>query len=232
MRESLFRQEMLCEFLEGAGAVFRGVRDIMTATPRKPETNHLYVLGVDLAKVQDYTVVAVYDRRDNTQVYQNRWQTIEWPFQKARIVEISRHYNNALTVVDATGLGSPVADDLIRSGITVEPFKITSETKKDLIEKLSIWIEQGKIKMLPLEETAFEFDNFSYEIGPTGKIRYQALEGFDDDIVTAHSLAVWSLQPLIVTKPKPQLNLVQLAYKRAKKAYEQPEDTWAEYNAE
>ena len=229
MRDALFNQEMMCEFLEGEGSVFRGVRDVMTSTPQKPNLKHIYVMGVDLAKVQDYTVITVYDRDTNRQVYQNRWNTIEWPYQKKKIIETSRHYNNALTVIDATGLGDPIADDLIRFQVPVKPFKITSESKKDIIEKLSIWIEQGKLQMLPLEETAFEFDNFSYEIGPTGKIRYQALEGFHDDIVISHALAVSELQPLVLIKPRPDINLVSLAYKQAKRLNEEgTEDQWLE----
>jgi hypothetical protein len=231
MRDALFNQEMMCEFLEGEGSVFRGVREVMTSTPQKPNSKHLYVMGVDLAKIKDYTVITVYDRETNRQVYQNRFNQIEWPYQKARIFEIAKHYNNALVVLDATGLGDPIADDLIRVGLSVEPIKLTSESKKDLIEKLSIWIEQGKIEMLPLQETAFEFDNYSYEIGPTGKIRYQAIEGFNDDIVISHALAVYKLQPLIIIKPNPNINLVQLAYRQAKKDYE-TEDQWSEYGAE
>jgi len=200
MRQDLYNQEWECEFLEGAAQVFRGVRGVMDAKPQKPLEGHLYVMGVDLTKVKDYTALAVYDRSTNCQVYQDRFQTIEWPFQKAKIKEIAQHFNHALIMLDATGLGDPIADDLIRAGVAVEPVKITEQTKKDLIEKLSIWIEQKKFKMLNLEESRFEFDNFSYEVGPTGKIRYGAPEGYHDDIVIAHALAVWSLQPLIKVK--------------------------------
>jgi len=200
MRQDLFNQEWECEFLEGEASVFRGVAEVMDSRPQKPIQGHLYVIGVDLAKVRDYTVLAVYDRTTNCQVYQDRFNTIEWPYQKEKIKEIARHYNNALVMLDATGLGDPIADDLIRAGIAVEPVKITEQTKKDLIEKLSIWIEQRKIKILPVEETRFELENFSYEIGPTGRIRYGAQEGYNDDIVIAHALAVWSLQPLVKVK--------------------------------
>jgi hypothetical protein len=71
--------------------------------------------------------------------------------------------------------------------------------------------------MLNLEQTAFEFDNFSYELGPTGKIRYSAPSGFNDDIVMAHALAVWSLQPLYKEPPlkfKPRLRSFYESKKR------------------
>lgn len=219
MTQSMYSQEIMCSFLENEGVVFRGVRQAMKSQPEAPKQNHVYVLGVDLAKVTDYTVVTVYDRAENNQVYQARWQTLEWPFQRAKILEIAKYYNNALTIVDATGVGDPIADDLIRAGVAVEAFKITEQTKKELIEKLSIWIEQKKCKLLPMEETLLEFDNFSYEIGPTGKVRYMAREGYHDDIPISHSLAIHALQPLIINKILPEMTPVQKAYLQAKDQY-------------
>ena len=209
MSQALYNQEIECEFLEGEGSVFRGVRDVMISHSENVKQNHVYVMGVDLAKVIDYTVITVYDRERNNQVYQERFRSLEWPFQKEKIKAVSEKYNRALVILDATGLGDPIADDLVRSGVPVEPFKITSESKKEIIEKLSIYIEQKRISMLSLPESMFEFDNFSYEIGATGRIRYQALEGFHDDIVVAHALAVSSLQPIYTPPPQEELTIIQ-----------------------
>ena len=232
MTQSLFNQEWECGFLEGEGSVFRGVKEIAIAIPDKPNTNEIYVLGVDLAKVTDWTVITVYSRKTNRQVYQDRFQTLEWPFQKAKIKAISDHYNKALIILDATGLGDPIADDLLRAGVPVEAFKITEQSKKDLVEKLSIWIEQKKLRILPIEQSLFEFDNFSYEIGPTGKIRYGARQGFNDDIVMAHALAVFSLQPLMEIKKEEEKTIVKQYYdqltKYDQKQYEKDTNEWNE----
>lgn len=203
MTQKMFGQEMMCDWLENEGTVFRAVREAMTSHVESPKSAHLYVIGADLAKVTDFTVLTVYDRIHNNQVYQEKFQTLEWPFQKAKIAALSKHYNNALVKIDATGLGDPIADDLARQGVPVDPFKITEQTKKELIEKLSIWIEQKKCLLLPLNETLEEFDNFSYEIGATGKIRYQARQGFHDDIVISHALAINGLQPIVAERAVP-----------------------------
>lgn len=197
MTQKMYAQEMMCSFLESEGTVFRAVREAMTSEPEPPKAQHLYVMGVDLAKVTDFTVLTVYDRMNNRQVYQDRFQTLEWPFQKQKIATIAKHYNNALCILDATGIGDPIADDLIRIGVAVEPFKITEQTKKDLIEKLSIWIEQKKCTLLHIQDSILEFDNFSYEIGPTGKIRYQARQGYHDDIVISHALSIYALRSIV-----------------------------------
>jgi len=220
MPAGLYNQEFECDFLEGAGAVFRNVKDVATAKPKEPVKDHIYVIGIDLAKHQDYTVLAVYDRATNAQVYQDRFQTIEWPFQKKRIIAVAKHYNHALVPLDATGIGDPIADDLLRAGVAVEPYKMTNQSKKDLVEKLSIWIEQKKIKILPIETTINELENFSYEIGLTGRVIYGAPEGFNDDTVIAHALAVWSLQPLYKDEKKEKvLTPIQRSFRKAVKEH-------------
>ena len=221
MSQALFNQEWETEFLEGEGAVFKGVREAMTAAPMNPDKpeykEHMFVMGVDLAKVTDYTVIRVYDRGTNSLVYTDRFNKIEYPFQKKKIQAIAKHYNNALCSIDATGIGDPIVDDLLRSGVAVEPFKITEQSKKELIEKLSIWIEQKKIRLLRPEFDPYaltEYDNFSYEIGPTGKVRYGARDGFHDDVVIADALAIWLLQPLFYEQPTNQDNAVRRYYQK------------------
>ncbi len=218
MSQALYNQEWECEFLEGEGSVFRNVRLAATAVPRPPMSGHMYVMGVDLAKVQDYTVITVYDRANNAQVYQDRFQTLEWPFQKKRIIEITQHYNNALVAIDATGLGDPIADDLSRSGVAVEPIKLTNESKKEMIEKLSIWIESKKCSFINIEETLVEFDNYSYEISNTGKVMYNARQGYHDDIVISHALAIWMLSGVYIAPVVEEVPLIRAEYQNRIKA--------------
>jgi hypothetical protein len=101
-------------------------------------------------------------------------------------------------VIDATGLGDPISDDLIRAGVPVDPVKLTNESKKDIIEKLSIWIELRKLSFINIADTLTELDNFSYEISSNGRIVYNAREGTHDDVVIAHALAVWKLTDMYI----------------------------------
>lgn len=191
--ERVRRQEIMGEFLEDEGAVFRNIKNILTEQPEKPQPDARYMMGVDLAKVQDYTVIVIYDVEMKKQVYQARFKDLDWVAQKKRIFAASKYYNNAPVVIDATGLGDPVADDLIQQGIAILPVKLTNESKKELIEKLVLWIEQERISMLDLQETLNEFSAFTYDISTSGRIRYNAPPGMHDDIVIAHALAIKEL---------------------------------------
>lgn len=219
--EEFYNQEYECAFLEGVGQVFKGVRAIATATPQPPIREHLYIIGVDLAKHEDYTVITVFDRTNNQQVYQQRFNTIDWVVQKKEIITIAKHYNNAALVVDATGVGDPIYEDLAYAGLAVNGVKITEPIKRELIQKLSIWIQQKRFKILPLEETIFELENFAYKRGPTGKYRYEAPSGQHDDIVLSLALAVSALT-LIFHEPtiKPK-TLLQLDYERSVNNFQQ-----------
>ncbi len=191
-----FQQEFMCEFLEGEGSVFRHVKEVCNAQVKEPIPGHLYVMGVDLGKSQDYTVITVYDRKTNYQVYQERFNILEWPFQRAKIAHVSGKYNNALTVLDTTGIGGPIYDDLSRLGVPIQPFSFTNTSKKEIIEKLSIYIEQKYIRMIPTQETLTEFDSYEIEYTPTGLVTYNARSGMHDDIVIAQALAVSQLHPI------------------------------------
>lgn len=209
MPERVVKQEIYAEFLDDTGVVFRGTREVAILQPQKAIPGHLYVMGVDLAKVQDYTVVSVYDRKNNNQVFQARFNKLDWPFQKAKIQEISRAYNRAVAYIDATGVGDPIADELLRAGVPVEPIKLTNELKKQMIEKIANMIELKDIHMLQLDETVNEFNSFTYDISSTGKIRYNAPVGFHDDIVISHALAVWALFPIPIKQKEKELTIIE-----------------------
>ncbi len=215
MPERVVKQEIFAEFLEDTGVVFRNISNVCKAQPKKPEAGRLYVMGVDLAKVQDWTVITVYDRTTNCQVYQDRFQKLEWPFQKAKIRSVAQHYNNALVSLDATGLGDPIADDLSRSGVAVEPVKLTNVSKKEIIEKLVLYTEQERVQLLNIPDSITEFNNFTYDISASGKVMYNAPEGFHDDIVISHALAVWQLQPIVKKAVITEPTLIQKAKAQA-----------------
>jgi len=225
MSEDLYGQEWECNWLEGQGQVFRGVRDIATAEPKPPLDGHTYVMGVDLAKVQDWTVITVYDRGNNCQVYQDRFQSLEWPQQKMRVKQVSDYYKYAVVYLDATGLGDPISDDLQSEGVPVEPFRFTQESKRELVDKLRMYINQKTIRILNIEDSLFEFDNFSYKIGFTGKITYSAPSGYHDDIVMSHGLSVLSLLPVIPPVRPIKNNPIRQEYAKQKRAYER-NDGW------
>lgn len=210
MPQRVVEQEIYAKFLDDTGIVFRGIKEIATLTSLEPQPNHIYVMGCDLAKLQDYTVLSIYDRKTNHQVAQVRFNQLEYPFIKQKIKDWSKKYNNALVMLDSTGVGEPIHDDLVRAGVPVEPIRFTNEIKKQMIEKLANWIELKNIKMLQLDETINEFLSFTYDISEkTGRVIYGAPPGFHDDIVLSHALSIWGLHPLPVSQQTEEMTAIQ-----------------------
>ena len=193
MPEMLYKQEFECEFLEGEGSVFRGINKCISGELTGPASGGRYIMGVDLAKTEDYTVIIVFDQFSKRVVAFERFNQISWSLQKLKIMAIAKKYNDALCVIDSTGVGDPIVEDLQTNGLSVERFQFTTKSKKELIERLILAIEQRLILFPKINELIEELESFSYEITPNG-FKYTAPDGYHDDCVIALGLAVHGLQ--------------------------------------
>lgn len=232
MPERVIKQEIYGEFLDDTGVVFRGVKQIAILDPNgeDPKQDHLYVIGADLAKLEDFTVLTVYDRADNHQVCQMRFNQLEYPFIRSRIRELSNKYNKALVILDSTGVGDPTFDDLSREGVPVEGIKFTNTMKKQMIEKLANWIELKNLYMLNLEETIHELTVFTYDFSEkTDRVFYGAPIGFHDDVVISHALACWGLNPVILKQKGPTLTVIQKDFAQKVSQYDDNTEEGYEY---
>lgn len=190
MPEMAYRQEILGEFIEDIGSVFRGVDNCVKGKLSSPIESERYVVGVDLAKHQDFTVLCTLNS-DGHLCNFDRFGEIDWVLQKRRIIAKAQQYNNARTLIDSTGIGDPIFDDLRRSNVRVQGYKFTSASKADLIENLSIMIEQRQISYPDIPELVNELKLYGYEQLPSGTVRYGAPQGYHDDCVIALALAAW-----------------------------------------
>lgn len=186
--EKTFRQEYLAEFLEDAG-FFSGLSKLFIGTlQNEPVPAASYVIGVDLAKEVDYTVcwVGRVDTREG--VYCERYNKLPWPEQVQRIKNLSQRFTRAHCVVDATGLGDVIVDDLRASGVSVTPYKFNNESKNQMLDDLAADIEQSRIKCYKHGETYSEMKSIQRILLPSGKWRIEAVGGMHDDCVMSLGL--------------------------------------------
>lgn len=191
----VFRQEFLAEFLSDASSVFRNIDKVIAGDFMKPEPNLMYYLGVDLAKKSDFTVLTVLDQNFHL-CYFDRFNQLDYTFQKKKIVEIAKNYNNAITNIDSTGVGEPIFDDLSFE-LRVKPYYFTNESKKNLIQNLVLAFEKQILTLPDIPVLLEELRMFGYEITKSGKIRYNAPEGFHDDCVISLALAFWEASHIL-----------------------------------
>lgn len=189
MTQEAFKQEILAEFIEGAGAVFRNITEnISGELLETPVVGRNYVLAADIAKHQDFTVILIGDLETKQVVYHERFNQIDWGLQKDRIANAYSKFNCGSGVIDATGVGDAVFDDLRNMGLDLEGFKFTSTTKQELVSNLSVAMDNSQIKYPKIETLIDELEIYAYEQRPNGQFSYSAPEGFHDDEVMALAL--------------------------------------------
>lgn len=189
--ELVFKQEYMAEFIEGEGMVFRKIRDVVKDTYKEPVEGRRYVIGIDLAKHVDFTVIIVIDDITHEVVYKDRFNQIDWVLQRARIKSAWEKWNRGRIILDSTGNGDSVFDELVAMGMTVTPFKFTNQSKAEIVNNLSVAIENKEIWLPNDPQVIDELEVFEYEVSKTGNVSYNAPEGLHDDIVMALCLA-WS----------------------------------------
>jgi hypothetical protein len=215
MTQRAFSQEMECEFMDQGGTLFRSVRDCVGDTLTAPEVHKQYLLGVDLAKYSDFTDISILDRHTHKIVFRDSFNQIDWNLQKAKIESLARRYNNAKIRIDSTGVGDPITEDLTRSGLTVEPFRFTATSKKQLIENLVIILEEKKITIPNDLNLIEQLETFEAQINEkSGHVSYSAPAGLHDDAVISLALACWNLGEKPKTNIENQNLKLHISYDR------------------
>ena len=177
--EVVFEQEYMANPSEnsanpfGSDAIRRCVSDI--------SINPVKCYGIDLAKYSDYTVIIGLDNAGNV-AYLDRFQA-DWASTQNKI----RNLPKAPMLIDSTGVGDPVVEQLQREGLNVEAFKFTSQSKQEIMLGLQVAIHQERIHY-PDGVIKQELEIFEYQYSSHG-VKYSAPSGFHDDTVCALALA-------------------------------------------
>jgi len=182
--------------------VFRGIEGCLIADCGLPDAGgrRQVVIGVDIAKHSDWTVLIAMDATSGRCFDMERFNHLEWPIQKERILGFARKHRGRI-ILDATGIGDPICDDLKRMWPDIEGFKLTAGSKVELIQRLIVALEQRRISWPgggsgqesgirgQWEALTNELRRYEYAIGPSGHISYSAPSGYHDDCVMALALA-------------------------------------------
>lgn len=186
---NVFKQEYLAEFIDGSGSVFRNISQCIShRIDDSPKLNCRYVMSVDLAKHVDFTVIYIADLDTKEVVFQDRFNKIDWGFQKKRIFNLYKTWNIQELIIDSTGVGDTIFDDLRNLGLNVQSFKFTSTSKKQLVENLSVVIDNQDIRYFAFPELIAELEIYEAEITKSGNISYNAPSGYHDDCVMSLAL--------------------------------------------
>ena len=195
MPEETFRQEYLAETIADEGAVFRNIESCVSGQLEDPREGYRYVLGVDLAKYRDFTVIIVMHPMRKRVVAYEKISRMDWVLQKEKIRSYYEKWGKAAVILDTHGVGDPVCDELRKSGIPVTAVKLaTPMIKADLINALRTAIENERIHFPHIPELIKQLKIYrrraTTKSGDPAKVdRFAAPKGYHDDFVIALALA-------------------------------------------
>lgn len=178
---AVFEQEYMANPMENAANPFGS--DHINACVKELSKEPTEYYGIDLAKSVDWTVIIGLDLIGNvTKFY--RFQK-DWMQTKQEIISICD--KNIPIMIDSSGVGDPITEDLQKHFNAMYGFKYSSHSKQQLMEGLASSIHKGEISY-PEGHIKDELDIFEYMFTPTG-VKYSAPVGFHDDCVNALALA-------------------------------------------
>ncbi|MBL8235441.1 MAG: hypothetical protein JNL98_43505, partial [Bryobacterales bacterium] len=108
MSERVFRQEVLAQFLDTGAGVFRGVDQLPAcAWQDAAEPGEAYVIGVDWARSNDFTVFAVL-RRDGALVHMDRFSGVGYELQVGRLKALWQRFGRCPILAENNSMGGPL----------------------------------------------------------------------------------------------------------------------------
>lgn len=185
----VFRQEYEAQFLEDSAGVFRNIKDCIKGSFEDYHSSKQYFIGWDIAKHTDFSVLVCVDHNRHVVAF-DRFNQIDYTLQLSRVQAMAEKYR-ASVLIDSTGAGDPVMEQLKSRGVSVEGYNLSNQSKQQLIEHLSVGIEQQLITFPQIDVLIHELQIYEYELTRAGNVRYNAPSGFHDDCVIALGLAYW-----------------------------------------
>jgi len=195
----MFDKDFGALFIASSSQTFRYIEDALHRVPLIKHPKDQFVLGLDLAKHQDFTAIVIMDGRGYVH-HVVRWTGIDWSVQKERIEKLAKEWD-AVVVMDASNVGSVLEEDLRKMGLRINPINMNdAQVKRDLIQSLQLAFE-GRYIHIPNPDTEWAPEHAKYLVEElkiyttklTGgaRLSYSAPKGLHDDLVISLSLANW-----------------------------------------
>lgn len=191
--ELAWKQEYLCEFLEGGLSFFTNFKRCFFEKDFD-WSGRLYA-GVDFSSVgSDETVLSFVNEKGQCIQYVITGSLDDKYRQMAsKLAQVGKGLE--LCLFEKNSIGEVMGNDVLKLlpdylKKRVEFIYTSNSSKQDYIEKLALDIEQGNISFMEENTELYEqFKVFTYKISKTGKKIFNAIEGYHDDRVISCALA-------------------------------------------
>ena len=194
--EKIYRQEILAEFIDDAGALFENIRSNILRTQAKP-TNYNFA-GIDIGFKNDYTILTVVNQNNEIlETLRFNDETCNFLTAAKRIHDVLKKYNWPLTYIEINKWDSVYTYLKELNTPNLHTLVTSSGNKNQMIENLINLFKLNDIKITDDEVLIKELEVFEYEYNiRTKNISYSAPEGLHDDHVMSLAITFWAKKQL------------------------------------
>ncbi len=188
--DAIYRQEFEADWVDSE-AVFQNIKELAVIQPlQNHNRNDRYYMGIDiaLAATGDYTVITILNHHGDM-VYMDRFRGVEAPALCERILQAYAKFSPVKTIIEQNNQGLPIIQYLEPKIKNMEGFYTTNESKSLIINQLIAAFSHKEIRVLNDDVLKAELEAFIFKFSPTGKIRFEAASGFNDDCVMSLAFA-------------------------------------------
>ncbi len=160
-----------------------------------------YLIGLDLAKQRDETVVILLERLEDKLVvrYIEAWSKMDYSDQIGRLRLLGERFRIVGGCVDQTGVGQPIVEDLKSFIPSIQGVNFTQESKVDMAAGLLTVLEQHKIVLPDNKKLILQLNGLRYRVSKNGATLFESPEK-----AKLHDDYLWALALAVLAARKPQ----------------------------
>ena len=170
-----------------------------------PEISGNFYAGVDLAKKEDFSVVAVL-RKDEDAFRLVHLNVFPQGTEYVGVINYLKALSERLKTIhrfllDQTGVGEAVVEQAQKTVANIEGVVLTAPQKQDILGYLKLMMQERRV-LFPYElDFLQELNVERFELSKSGQVLFSHPDGTHDDRLWAFALAVFATK----TTPFPQL---------------------------
>lgn len=186
MTDISFRQEFLCEFIDGS-TLFQNIRDCEIDEFEVKPSEKFYG-AIDIGMVSDNTVFSVINEHGQL-IEQDAFTGLQVNELLERLDQTYKKYNFEKVLVESNSYGLTILQ-LLREKWEdkVAGFLTTNKSKNQIISNLINAFSRKEIQFVRNEDLVEELNDFTYNTTASGAIQFGAISGKKDDRIM--SLAI------------------------------------------
>lgn len=194
LAKDIFKTDFLGEFLDNESSVFGEFEDVLNDNPQQGLNCYM---GIDwgTGTNEDETAIAVFNEA-REMVALHHWNDKDETQTIKEIVKLIAHYQPLKVQVETNSIGSVfygLLDKAIKQQhlpVMLIGFNTTNTSKQKLVNSLQVAIQNRDLHLLNDKQLVTQLTMYESKLSPTGKVTYNAANGYHDDLVIATMLAL------------------------------------------